>query len=329
MRLPCLIVILFAIFTPIKSHATEQILNSLIYNGKRYSLTVDILYPYLEKNGKWKWLGDLEKNWCSALWRGYYTRFEIVNNELILKDIRNCSESLLEKFLSELEIKDSAFKADWFTDSIIIGVDKPFYKDGFLDIYEFYSVLHFEKGILIKDIRIGYKEQMSNELKQIDLDFMEHYLEIEKGDKSEFLTKLKIEYGKKFKEPIGNFEFTIQEIKFLSYEYIIEITRTLNGARVKYRNAQENIKVKLSVEEWLDFIKALSNCCLNKWEKTPSYYLDMDDPYNKFYVCTSSKGKPEGECYEFNIDNAKLTNLEGFKKVMEDMVVKIRKAGGN
>jgi len=363
MRFLILIAILFAFLVPVKPHATEQIPNYLIYKGKTYPLGFendDILYLYLQKHGKWKWLGD-SKKWCTALARGYYTTFEVVNNELVLKNIENCSDvfaniggssnKLLKKFLSELEIKDSVLKADWFTGQIVIAVDKPLYED----IHEYYSVLYFEKGILIKEVRIDYKKYLNNKLKDIlenvmknpdkeirtilkktfeeeyqsDLEDAEHYLETEKGAKSEFLAKLKTEYERKSKKTISDFELAIQEIRFSS-EYRIETIRILNGVRITYyrENPPEFIKVRLSLEEWLYFINALSNCCFDKWKKpSPSRYNSSYSKGNVF-VCSSNKDKYKGECYEFPTKEANLPNLEEFKKIMEDFVAKIRKAGG-
>jgi hypothetical protein len=333
MRSLCLIIILFAFFAPIKSYATEQIPNYLIYNGKQYPLEIDPLYPYLAKAKKWDWTGENDGYWCSALGRGYYAAFEIVGNELRLKDVRNCSESLLKKFLSAFNVKGSIFKLDWFTDSIVIGKDEPLYND----IHEYYSVLHFEKGILFKETRMGYKEYLSNRLKlvlnydntdsllrkvyeyehQRDLDIIEHYLESRKKDKSEFLAKLKTKYEKRFGKSMSDFELKIQKIEFKN-KYTIR--RTLYGAREdsEYLNV-----TKLNIEDWLDIIRALYTCCLDKWELVPKYdyyYLREETLYIYF-----SKGSLYDERYEFPIKSGQLTNLEEFQKVMDDIVAKIRK----
>ena len=349
MRLFCLTVILVAIFTPIKSHATEQILNKIIYDGKRYSLAVDILFPYLEKNGKWKWLGDLKKNWCSALWGGYYTIFEIVNNELILKDIRNCSESLLEKFLSELEIKDSALKADWFTDSILIGVGNPLYRQIGGDIYEYFSILHFEKGILIKDIRMGYKEYVNNRWRELlenldneatinDLGYngvallkeiyeMEYqsilkYMEDYIKTRYETEAKLKIEYEKRFKEPISNFELTITRIDF--HEGVgLSLERTMNGAKASFSNydTKEVFRLDLNMEEWLDFLRALHLCRTDKWQKKYGEWTwEERKKLWKLYIKFSSKDGNESAGFKVYPPN-----WNEFKKLMDAMEAKLRK----
>jgi len=350
MRSFCLFAILFAFFAPVKLHASEQYQDILIYNGKEYELgfDVDILQLYLEKENKWKWRNYLSLQsywervnkwklqkylhfyddwyWCSALLRGYYATFEIVNNELALKDIGICDGSILEGFPFIFKAKGSRFKLDWFTDSLVIGEGKRLY-----DLHEYYSILHFEKGMLIKKTRIGYKEYIGSSLErpvyywgglEKDLEKLEHYLETEKEDKSEFLSRLKIEYEKKFGEPISDYELKIQKIDVLD-KYEFQITRTLYGARARYdiRNSsgqfEEAIEVRLSIEEWLDFIRALSACGLDKWEKMPSVPYHYEVKKGTFFVDFSSKGKARTDRYVFPV--------AGTEKVMEDMVEKIMK----
>ena len=354
MRLSCLIVILVAIFTPIKAHATEQILNKIIYDGKIYSLdmllfpTDDILLPYLKKNDKWEWIGD-PTMLCTALGRGYYTTFEIVNNELILKDIRNCSESLLEKFLSELEIKDSAFKADWFTDSILIGIGNILYDQLNGGIYEYFSILHFEKGILIKDIRMGYKEYVNNKwrklLENLDdeatrnylgddgvalfketfemeyqsiLKYMENYIKT----RNETEAKLKIEYEKRFKEPISNFELTITHINFYKNAQI-SLERTMNGAKARFNNydTKEHFALDLNMEEWLDFLRTLHLCRTDKWQKKyDKWTWEEHEKRWELYIKFSSKDVNESAGFKVYPPN-----WNEFKKLMNAMEAKLRK----
>jgi len=337
MRLNRIIVILLVLFfARVKSYATEQIPNYLIYKGKQYPLETDPLYPYLAKAKKWDWTGQNDGYWCSALARGYYAIFEIVDNELTITNIGNCSISLLKEFLSAFNVKDSTFKMSWFTDSIVIGKDKPLYND----IHEYYSVLHFEKGKFIKETRMSYKEYLNNKLKkqleslskaddktkkvlgevfeyeyQRNLDITEHYLESRKKDKSEFLTKLKTKYEKKFGKPMSDFELKIQKIEFKN-KYTIR--RTLYGAREdsEYLNV-----TKLNIEEWLDIIRALYTCCLDKWELVPEYdYFREETLYIYF-----SKGSPYDERYEFPIKSGKLPNVKEFEKAMEYIIAKIGK----
>jgi hypothetical protein len=352
-----LIAILFAFFTPIKSYASEQYSDYLIRNGKKYALELEEVYeweagflqPYLEKKNKWQdffslrfYLEKVNKlllklytsgYWCSALARGYYATLEIVNNKLVLKDISHCSGSLFF-----FKMKGSIFKMDWFTDSLIItdnSKDKCAY--GFC---EYYSVLHFEKGMLVKEERIGYKEYIKPIPEEFlysywdrELDKFEHYLETEKETESEFLANLKMEYEKKFGEPISDFELTIQEIDFWN-KYKLRITRTLYGAQARYvgEDSEEQIEVRLSIEEWLDFIRALYTCCFDKWEKNPVPHHYYDRIEGVLWVSFSSKGKPYTDYYRWFIEDYpynrirvknKLPNLDEFEKAMKDMIAKI------
>jgi hypothetical protein len=259
----------------------------------------------------------------------------------------------LEDFLTAFNLKDSTFKLDWFTGSIVIGEGEPLHAG----IHEHYSKLHFEKGMLIKETHVSYKEyliisylerwlrikenirelpnlyhyddiEMFNEDYQKDWEIIEHYLETKKEDESEFLAKLKMEYEKRFGEPISDFELKIQRMKFWG-EYKFEITRTLYGARILYYSdvPTEWIEAKLNIEDWLDFIRALFTCCLDKWEKKfqtiGSYYLSRK---GEFYVLSSSKDKPYDGRYEFPIKNAKQPHFKEFEKTMENMIAKIRKS---
>jgi hypothetical protein len=338
------VIILFAFFAQIKSYATEQIPSYLIYNGKQYPLG-NLLYPYLKKAKKeWRDTND----WCSALAGGYYAKFEIVGNELRLKDVRNCSKSLLKEFLSAFDVKDSIFKLDLFTDSIVIAEGKPLY--GY--VHEYYSILHFEKGKFIKETRMDYKEHLNIRLDkrawlkissseddysgmffgnisendyETSLEIIEHYLETKKGDKSEFLTELKTKYKKKFGKPMSDFEFKIQRIKFKD-GYELEITRTLYGARTKFiENQNSLVEVRLNIEEWLDFIRALSICCLDKWERVPRQIgrYSPSEVGGVFYIYSSSKGSAYDERYEFPIKSGQLSNLKKFEKVMENIIEKV------
>jgi hypothetical protein len=346
MRYLCLVIIFFAFFAPIKSYATDPMSDILIYKGIKYSSSnLNLLYPYLTKAKKeWRDTND----WCSA--GRYYAIFEIVGNELILKDIRNCSEkSLLKEFLSAFNVKGSIFKLNFYTDSLIIAEGRPLYDY----IYEYYSILHFEKGKLIKETRMDYKEYLSlrrdrpawlgvlsgvddnssmpklyAEEYQTILEIIEHYMETKKGNKSKFLTELKTKYEKKFGKPMSDFELKIHKIYFLN-GYELEITRTLYGAQARYlsKNGGLNglIEAKLNIEEWLDIIRALSTCCLDKWErvsKSIGRYYRVED--GVFYIYSSSKNRVYDERYEFPIKSGQLPNLDEFQKVMDDIVAKIR-----
>jgi len=326
----------------------------LIYNGKKYILEDDIFQPCFKKTNEWKWTGKMDVLDCAApekYERDYYSIFEIVGNELILKDIRDSTKkSILKEFLSAFAVKNSILKLDWFADSIFIGIDEPLYHG----IHEYYSILHFEKGILVKETRTSYKEYLSYILKRTledlsnenyydkaifgiqsengykhNLETIDFYLETKKGDKSEFLTELKTKYRKKFGKPISDFELKIQKIYYWYSEFSLIITRTRYGAQATYEEKPgEQIVARFDIEEWLDIIRDLYTCCLDKWERVPQ-------PTNKymstvggwFYIYSSSK-HPYSEDYAFPIRyhiKAKPPHLKEFEKVLEDIIEKIKK----
>jgi len=345
-------IILFAFFAQVKSYAIDyQISDSLIYNGKKYILENTIIQPYLKKANKWEWIRN--GYGCPELEREYYAIFEIAGNELILKDIRGCTESRLKEFLSAFNVKGSIFKLGWFTDSIVIGKDEPIYGG----VYEYYSILNFEKGMLIKETDIDYKEYLSNKLKkqlealsgedwrikirthdleyehQAYLDVIEHYLESKKEDKSEFLTELKTRYEKKFKKPMSDSELKIQQITFRNNGYTLEITRTLYGARAEYNKYQsgehsgELMEIKLNTEEWLDIIRALSTYCLGKLKLVPKPISnDYSNKKGSIYIYFSGRNIPYDERYEFIVKSGRLQNFKKFEKVMKNIIAKIKKS---
>jgi hypothetical protein len=137
---------------------------------------------------------------------------------------------------------------------------------------------------------------------------------------------LKKEYKRKFGEPISDFELTIQEIDFWN-KYKLRITRTLYGARAIYvgEEQEEWVDVKLNIEEWLDFIRALYTCCFDKWDKNPISHRYYNEIEGVLWVSFSSKGKPYTYNNRVRIKD-QLPNLNGFEKAMKDMVAKIRKA---
>jgi hypothetical protein len=124
---------------------------------------------------EWNWIVTENKVFNSALWRGYIATYEIVDNELVLKDIVQqyvsfgerpgrhgtiSTISVLDRFLSTAGITDPVFKMDRFSRAIILGGGRLVHA-GFFDlIYEYQLQLEFENGILVKETRMDYMEYL-------------------------------------------------------------------------------------------------------------------------------------------------------------------------
>jgi hypothetical protein len=176
-----LLIALAALLVPFDLCATpgRQTPDIVIHNGIRYSTQNDPLFSYLrlkeERPGgprplkeKWRWIATERTIESSALLRGYIATYEIVDNELILKNIvqergrifSDYTISILGRFLSTAGVSGSVFKMDWFTGTLILGGGKVVYGGYFEVIYEYHLQLKFENGILVKETRMDYMEYL-------------------------------------------------------------------------------------------------------------------------------------------------------------------------
>ena len=340
-----LVLIFLAFFTAIESYATEQVPNNFIHKGINYYYGVPerILEPYLDKDmEKWKWLTIPGS---TALWRGYIATLEVVNNELVLKDIkkerwteyrRTEYASVLKEFLSTSEIKDSIFKIDWFSGTMILGGDKRLYHE----MHEHHLFLEFKNGVLIKESSMNSMEYLEtyaekyNRIPESEIQRMfeiaEHNVETKKGANSELANKLKIKYKEKFGEPISDFELSVTEVGFRLREgwerteqYVIRATRTAKGARAMYRlqydyATDDQPEIELSMEEWLDFVRILHKCHTDKWEET---YGKWEKGRNRWDLDISYSNK-KTDIFSGYEDPP---NWVEFKKTIDNLEKKIRR----
>ncbi|MDR3001263.1 MAG: hypothetical protein LBU89_08375 [Fibromonadaceae bacterium] len=351
-----LILLLVALFIPVELHATQPIPDNIIYNGIKYHPTHNILRPYIEKNpDKWKWLKDTP-HLDLALWRGYIATFEIINNELILKEVEDGKKkSLLKKFLSVSETKDSVFKLDWFTGLISLPGGKFLYKEEYffakyfyafyardIELHEYHLILEFKNGVLVKETRMDYMEYLSTYGKYFFegpfpffLEFfeklIEYYAETEKVDESEeLLAKLKAEYKNMYGKSISDFELTTKKI-FLSFgkysrKFYIIINRTAKGARVKYVNTyyKYQTEIELDTKEWLSLVRILYEHHINEWDELYFTLVPRE---------TSSDWKIEISFTDRDKFTSKGNNLayppnwHELKKTMYDFAIKIIRSG--
>jgi hypothetical protein len=106
-------------------------------------------------------------------------------------------------------------------------------------------------------------------------EFMELMNGIKKKTAQELESKLKAEYEKRFKKPITEQELSTEKVSFslelsnktpINSTSLIIITRTANGATAHYSYGPKD-GVKISTEEWLDFINALYKSSFMEWDE--------------------------------------------------------------
>ena len=345
-----------ALFIAGETCATEQVSDRFVYDGKTYASPEYFLSEFFDREkdkNKYEWIW--KDSWNSAMWRGYIATYEIANKELILKDLSDDflkGKSILKKFLSTAGVKkDSVFKIDWFTGQIVLPVGKIVHNGVFYakqpqsqdlaeaiaeilltpihGIREYQLLLDFENGVLVKEYRMGYMEYFKTYLKdgmspnkyQSVLEELEHYAATEQGSGSEFLAKIKTEYKKKFGAPISDFELALTGVFVygITPQGSITVKRTLKGARAQYSHKILDTEVDLSMGEWLDFIRALYKCGIDKLGSKPGKYKHRGIYGIDIY--SSGKDKPD----RYNEYNSYLPNYDELKKVMSGMETRIRR----
>jgi hypothetical protein len=154
-------------FQTIQLYATAQFPDKIIYEGLTYDLNVNPLESYFEIFPEKRPRGRITS---TALWRGYVATFEIVNNELLLKDIeievrtepfpsfRTEWKSVIDEFLSE----NSVLKIDWYIGFLIIpnGELINYVHLGYRSTYENYILIGIKKGDFINEYKMDYVEYM-------------------------------------------------------------------------------------------------------------------------------------------------------------------------
>jgi len=153
----------------------------------------------------------------------------------------------------------------------------------------------------------------------------------EKVKETPIENKLKTEYEKKFGMPISDIELSTRKVRFefgkyINYPNIFYATRTATGGFVTYgpRNGKLS-KVELNTEGWIDFIRALYKCRVNEWNREYGNRLsDYNENWN-LDIFYSNDIAPKF----FNGYDTYPSNWAEFKKVMDDMVAKIKEKAGN
>lgn len=144
----------------ISAYSTVQIPDRIIYNGNSYYTLNFPLELYFEKyNNKPSFI-----HWTStALWRGYVAVYEIVDNQLFVKNIDvEKGENITENIISRVFPEQTKVKMDWYSGLFVIPVGK--LKDNFPNEYGYstkydkYIVCEVKHGNIIKEKSYNFKE---------------------------------------------------------------------------------------------------------------------------------------------------------------------------
>jgi hypothetical protein len=150
--------ILFFLTTSfIRTYATSQIPDILIYNGDTLSIFANPLEQLYDNDSiRPYFFGDKEGCNSTACWRGYVAEWTIINNELYLTGIYSyCyKEDGIKADLRALfgnKFKNGKVKAQWFTGKIISPQGKLLYyvHMGYGSLYEKEIELEFSEGKLL------------------------------------------------------------------------------------------------------------------------------------------------------------------------------------
>jgi rRNA processing protein Krr1/Pno1 len=150
------------------SFATAQYSDILIYNGKKYSLTVNPMEGYFKKYPEKR-----PKGGSTALWRGYVATFEIIDNELFVVDIEieNNTVTIIDGKVKNAELGwksiinecldgQRPMKVDWFSGLLILPQGKlvKYVHMGYGSTYEYYTLIEIENGNYIREFNLNNEQ---------------------------------------------------------------------------------------------------------------------------------------------------------------------------
>jgi hypothetical protein len=159
--------------------STAQVPDYLIYKGEVHELNVNPLEIYFEEHQEIRPKSDIL--WSNN-WRSYIAKFEIVNNELMIKEItvnrllpenKHKVPNFETKRVSVLEtIFPSANerKMNWFSGILVIpkGERTTYIHHSYASMYESYLLLRIQNGILMDKAQMDYKEFLNYKNRQFE-----------------------------------------------------------------------------------------------------------------------------------------------------------------
>jgi len=157
------LVILISFFTFSKVFATAQYPDKILYNNKEYSLLTNPLEKYFEQHEDKR---PKNTEMSSALWRGYIATFEIIENQLYVKEIEiqvwneKSDETEWKSVINDIFPKPEDRKIDWFNGLLTLpyGEIINYVHMGYASTYENYTIIEIQKGKYIKSKDLNFKE---------------------------------------------------------------------------------------------------------------------------------------------------------------------------
>jgi len=164
-KIRTLLIFLLTVFFISTVFCTPQRPEIIIYKGEKYQLLYNLpmaeyFKKYPDKHPK------KDFYFSTGLTRGYVSTFEIIENQLYIKDIMiiiyDPREKIVEKsVMNEVFPKQRLVKIDWVTGLLVLPkgkkiADPPNYAE--YPLYENYIILEIEKGILVCEKEFTYAE---------------------------------------------------------------------------------------------------------------------------------------------------------------------------
>lgn len=169
---------------------TAQIHNVMLYNDQIYS----IIALQNELDFKPEPYGIAPDKGCSMCWRGYFCKFGIIENQLVIMDWHILVNDQLEQLEPPIVENNQAVisSGKWqyvamnipidYSGGVVIGtgfIDKYYIHMGFQQVYAYKKVyeLIFEKGILIETLNHSERiEQLRQNIDEKHKDLKDHMI---------------------------------------------------------------------------------------------------------------------------------------------------------
>lgn len=163
-----LLLVLIGLSITLNAFGTAQIPDKIIYKGRTYMLNSNPMESYFEKYPDKRPSGQIMS---TGLWRGYVATFEVVDNQLFLRDIEvkisttdvstgKTSYGWESKLSQVVPDTTQMMKVDWFTGLLVIprGKLKNYVHMGYGSSYSKYIVLEFLNGNYVKEKKFNHKQ---------------------------------------------------------------------------------------------------------------------------------------------------------------------------
>lgn len=175
-----ILTVIFLISSYVLSFGTAQYPDKIIYKDKTFSLHTNPLESYFDKYPDKRPKTEIMS---TALWRGYVATFEIVDNQLKLKDIEiqvnidtNSFKTAWKSVLTEVFPNESERKINWFSGLLILPYGKriDYVHMGYGSTYKNYYIVEIHEGSFVQDRQFNnrqfkdFKEAQFQEFKKTD-----------------------------------------------------------------------------------------------------------------------------------------------------------------